>query len=83
MQEEIFGPILPILTYDTKEDIEKIIWNLEKPLSLYIFSKNISFIEETNELPQPKGKRYQNNLSCDFVSVDIIDASLGLERISL
>ncbi len=47
MQEEIFGPILPILTYETKEDIENIIWNLDKPLSLYVFSKNTSFIEET------------------------------------
>ncbi|GAA4945907.1 aldehyde dehydrogenase [Algibacter agarivorans] len=47
MQEEICGPILPILTFETEEDIEKIIWNLEKPLSLYVFSKNTSFIEET------------------------------------
>ena len=47
MQEEIFGPILPILTYETPEDIEKIIWNLDKPLSLYVFSNHKSFIEET------------------------------------
>ncbi|WP_366143743.1 aldehyde dehydrogenase [Algibacter sp.] len=46
MQEEIFGPILPILTYETKEDIENIIWNLDKPLSLYIFSNQKSFIKE-------------------------------------
>jgi aldehyde dehydrogenase (NAD+) len=45
MQEEIFGPILPILTYKNQEDIEQIIWNLEKPLSLYVFSKNKHFIE--------------------------------------
>lgn len=49
MQEEIFGPILPILTYDTEEDIEHIIWNLEKPLSLYVFSNNTSFIKEIIE----------------------------------
>ncbi|MDB4273955.1 aldehyde dehydrogenase [Algibacter sp.] len=49
MQEEIFGPILPILTYDTEEDIEHIIWNLEKPLSLYVFSNKISFIKATIE----------------------------------
>lgn len=47
MQEEIFGPILPILTYETEEDIEHIIWGLEKPLSLYVFSNYTSFIEET------------------------------------
>ena len=47
MQEEIFGPILPILTYNTEEDIEHIIWNLEKPLSLYVFSNKTSFIKST------------------------------------
>lgn len=47
MQEEIFGPILPILTYETEEDIEHIICGLEKPLSLYVFSNYTSFIEET------------------------------------
>ncbi len=49
MQEEIFGPILPILTYNTEEDIEHIIWNLEKPLSLYVFSNKTSFIKSTIE----------------------------------
>ncbi|MFV9550823.1 aldehyde dehydrogenase [Algibacter sp. PT7-4] len=46
MQEEIFGPILPILTYKTDKDIENIIWQLNKPLSLYVFSKNKQFVEK-------------------------------------
>ena len=46
MQEEIFGPILPILTYDTKDDIEGIIWNLDKPLSLYVFSNSKLFLKD-------------------------------------
>jgi len=46
MKDEIFGPILPVLTYDTEADIESIIWNYEKPLSLYIFSKKKSFINQ-------------------------------------
>ncbi|MBC3759678.1 aldehyde dehydrogenase [Hyunsoonleella sp. SJ7] len=49
MTEEIFGPILPILTYETKKDIEEIIWNLERPLAFYIFSKNKDFVAETIE----------------------------------
>ena len=44
MQSEIFGPILPILSYETEEDINQIILNSEKPLALYVFSKNKSFI---------------------------------------
>lgn len=43
MAEEIFGPILPILSYATEEDLSKIIRSYEKPLSLYVFSKNTTF----------------------------------------
>ena len=46
MQEEIFGPILPILYYESKSDIEKIISRFEKPLALYLFSQNKAFIDE-------------------------------------
>ncbi|WP_395047411.1 aldehyde dehydrogenase [Flavobacterium sp.] len=46
MKEEIFGPILPILSYESKADIERIISKYEKPLSLFIFSENKSFIKE-------------------------------------
>lgn len=45
MKDEIFGPILPILTYDTENDIDKIISHFEKPLSFYVFSNNKSFAE--------------------------------------
>ena len=43
MQDEIFGPILPILTYKNEVDINNIISNYDKPLSLYVFSKNKQF----------------------------------------
>ncbi|MBP9793850.1 MAG: aldehyde dehydrogenase [Flavobacterium sp.] len=46
MQEEIFGPILPIITYENKADLHKIISRYEKPLALYIFSDNHSFQKE-------------------------------------
>ncbi len=46
MQDEIFGPILPILSYNTEKDIENIIWNFEKPLALYVFSNTKSFIKQ-------------------------------------
>lgn len=40
MQEEIFGPILPILTYKNYEEaIQKVI-DGEKPLAAYLFSNN-------------------------------------------
>ncbi|GGG33278.1 aldehyde dehydrogenase [Dokdonia pacifica] len=43
MEDEIFGPILPVIPYQTKADIEAIIDRYEKPLSGYIFSRKRSF----------------------------------------
>jgi len=40
MKEEIFGPILPILTYETLEEVIKHINKGEKPLACYMFSEN-------------------------------------------
>jgi aldehyde dehydrogenase (NAD+) len=39
MQEEIFGPILPIITFDKLEDAVQLIRQQPYPLSLYIFTK--------------------------------------------
>ncbi|MDC3079645.1 aldehyde dehydrogenase family protein, partial [Flavobacteriaceae bacterium] len=39
MEEEIFGPILPILSYENDTDIKSIIEQYEKPLSFYVFSE--------------------------------------------
>ncbi|XP_030637002.1 aldehyde dehydrogenase family 3 member B1 [Chanos chanos] len=38
MQEEIFGPILPILTIESLEEAINFINNRDKPLALYVFS---------------------------------------------
>jgi len=46
MQEEIFGPILPILSYTSEADLEKIILRYEKPLSLYVFTKQNSLAQK-------------------------------------
>ncbi|KUJ59661.1 aldehyde dehydrogenase [Flavobacteriaceae bacterium CRH] len=46
MKEEIFGPILPILTYETDDDIKNVVSRYEKPLAFYIFSDNKSFAKK-------------------------------------
>ncbi|GAB5518704.1 MAG: aldehyde dehydrogenase family protein [Rhodothermales bacterium] len=38
MQEEIFGPLMPILTYDTLDDALALINSRPKPLAFYIFT---------------------------------------------
>lgn len=43
MQEEIFGPILPILSYENETELSSVISKYEKPLALYVFSENKSF----------------------------------------
>ncbi|MBT4287539.1 MAG: aldehyde dehydrogenase [Deltaproteobacteria bacterium] len=40
MQQEIFGPILPILTYTNIETVISTLQNKTKPLALYLFTKN-------------------------------------------
>lgn len=40
MQEEIFGPILPVITYDTIAEAIVTVNSLPKPLSCYLFTKS-------------------------------------------
>ncbi len=46
MQDEIFGPILPILSYTSKAEIEKIVLKYDMPLSFYVFSNRSRFSKE-------------------------------------
>lgn len=46
MEGEIFGPLLPIISYESEEAIQKIVSNYEKPLALYVFSKKKKFREK-------------------------------------
>ncbi len=46
MQEEIFGPILPILSYDSIEEILTHVNTGGAPLALYIYAKDPHFISQ-------------------------------------
>jgi len=52
MQEEIFGPILPIVTVENAYEAIKFINSREKALTMYIFTRNTkiqqAFLEETS-----------------------------------
>jgi aldehyde dehydrogenase (NAD+) len=45
MQEEIFGPIVPVMTYRTLDDVIGFIADRPKPLALYIYSNTQSHID--------------------------------------
>ena len=49
MQEEIFGPILPILTFENLNEVIDVIEQKPHPLALYIFSKNKKNIEKITQ----------------------------------
>jgi aldehyde dehydrogenase (NAD+) len=46
MQEEIFGPIVPVLTYKNIDDVIAYISSRPKPLALYMYSKSQSNIDK-------------------------------------
>ncbi len=46
MQEEIFGPLLPVIPYDSLEQVIKTLQTKEHPLALYLFSRSNNTIQQ-------------------------------------
>ncbi|MBU8895925.1 aldehyde dehydrogenase family protein [Corallococcus sp. H22C18031201] len=46
MEGEIFGPVLPVMTYQRREEVYAHINGGEKPLALYVFSQDKRAVEE-------------------------------------
>ena len=46
MQEEIFGPVLPLLTFSSLDEAVEFVREREKPLALYIFSSDRKNIDK-------------------------------------
>lgn len=61
MQEEIFGPVLPILTFRNLEEPLQFIRSKEKPLALYIYSKSESNIRRILQETRAGGTCINNN----------------------
>ncbi len=49
MQEEIFGPIMPIIAYDNLDDIIKKIKELPHPFALYLFTSDKKVIDKVTD----------------------------------
>jgi len=45
MQEEIFGPVLPVMVYDDVGEVIDYVQGHGKPLALYVFSQDQAFVE--------------------------------------
>ena len=46
MQEEIFGPFLPVMTYQYIDEVIDYINRHQRPLALYIYSNNSNMIDK-------------------------------------
>ena len=55
MQEEIFGPILPILTYRDGQELIALLAQQPKPLALYLFTQDRRFMEQVTSRCQYGG----------------------------
>jgi aldehyde dehydrogenase (NAD+) len=70
MSEEIFGPILPVLSYRDLEDVMRIVKQRPDPLSLYVFTKNEKF-QETILQGIPFGGGCINNTLVHFTNPNL------------
>ena len=46
MQEEIFGPVMPVLTFDSIEEVIRKVNSMAHPLALYIFAQDKAICEK-------------------------------------
>jgi aldehyde dehydrogenase (NAD+) len=52
MQQEIFGPVLPVLTFRETDEIVRLVNSRPRPLALYVFSQNKAFRKKiVEEIP--------------------------------
>ena len=45
-KEEVFGPILPIISYDSEEMLDEVLSELKNPLAFYVFSNRKKFVQQ-------------------------------------
>jgi len=62
LQDEIFGPILPIVTYKNLEEVIDYINAKERPLALYIYSKSKTNIKKVIQNTRAGGTCINNNV---------------------
>lgn len=70
MQEEIFGPILPVMTYQQPEEVIALINSQPKPLTLYICSNDKKFTEQLLRQTS-SGSAVVNDFMLSFISPEL------------
>jgi aldehyde dehydrogenase (NAD+) len=76
MQEEIFGPILPVIDFDEFSEVYSIIEQNPKPLSAYIFTQNRKLVREFLRRTQ-SGNACVNETMMQFASHHLPYGGIG------
>jgi len=76
MREEIFGPILPVLTYDRLDEVVEYVSAGERPLSLYAFTKDQDVIARLQR-DTVSGSFGVNETLMQFVQEDLAFGGVG------
>lgn len=79
MKEEIFGPILPILTYKTEDEAMKIITGefRENPLTVYYFGDKTSKFCERVRMNTNSGSFVTNDLVVQYITSSLPFGGVG------
>lgn len=70
MEEEIFGPILPILTYSSLDEVIAYINSKPKPLALYIFGNN------NGEINRIKNETSSGSICINDCAIQFLNSNL-------
>ena len=76
MTEEVFGPILPVLSYESQEELHEILSELKNPLAFYVFSKHKKFIQQL-VLRYPFGGAVVNDAIVHFTNPKLPFGGIG------
>lgn len=70
MQEEIFGPILPVIPYDSIDEVIEQLKRAERPLALYLYTRDAALVE-----------RFRRETSSGGYGVNAIAAQAALDEL--
>jgi aldehyde dehydrogenase (NAD+) len=77
MDEEIFGPLLPIIAYDSIEEVFAFIQGRPKPLALYVFGKSRAGIDEVLDRTT-SGSACVNDLIVQIENLNVPFGGIGM-----
>ena len=69
--QEIFGPIIPIISYSSDKDLDSLLDRMNYPLALYIFSKNKKFINKIKSSTSSGGVCI-NDIAAQFLNHNLL-----------